>query len=51
MPSGNNEKLRNGTLENRDGRDSEGPVPDEPLLDETGIGLLDETGAYLYPEL
>lgn len=52
MPGGNEQKLANGTLENRDGRNSEPDPPPEPLLDEFGDGfpLLSEDGAYLYPE-
>lgn len=49
MP-GNYDKLKNGTLENRDGDAAEGGPPPEPLLDEDGFPLLGEDGQYLYPE-
>lgn len=52
MPGGIDQKLKNGTLENRDGRNAETDPPPEPLLDEFGDGfpLLSEDGEYLLPE-
>ena len=51
MPGGNEQKLANGTLENRDSR-APAPPPAEPLLDEFGDGfpLLSEDGDQLLPE-